>query len=155
MIPDLRLHVWDDRYTVPGVSELHTHPWHMRSLVIVGEVRNQRFDEVDEGRSYWRQTIRCGEGGGLRGVPEAVKLALTVDETVLEGQMYSQTADEIHRSLPLNGTVTLVHREVAEDADHAHVYYRYDEEWVSAEPHGASPATVRDILGASKARWGW
>lgn len=156
--PELRLHVWDSAFKVPGVSDLHTHPWDFHSLVVAGEVRNYRFLEV-AGTSLGtgqaiprrRQTIRCGEGGGLVGDPVDVFLAEQPTETLREGETYTQKAEEIHKSLPEDGTVTVIERGFKEDTEHAYVYFR--DEWVSAEPRPATEAEVQQILAGSLARW--
>ena len=157
--PEVRLHVWDSRFKWPGVSELHTHPWDFNSLVVAGVVHNHRFVETIEGAHQgsgqqiprMRQTIRCGEGGGLVGDPAPVFLAEQPTETFREGETYTQEASEIHRSVPEDGTVTLVEREFREDTEHAYVYFRG--EWGTAEPRPATPEEVEAILGYSLSRW--
>ncbi len=146
-----RLHVWDDRYAVPGVSEMHTHPWHLVSLVIAGKVANQRFlkAEGEHGLPFMEQSLVCGTGGGLESGPEEIELIPCISEVYSEGQHYSQNADEIHVSAPDRGTVTLVNREMLEDEDRAYVFWPAGEEWVSAEPRPASPGEVEEILGYS------
>lgn len=156
---DTRLHVWDSRYAVPNVSQMHTHPWHFNSLVIAGEVRNQRFVEGNGGDSslYYRQKLHCGEGGGLIGEPSIIQLCTpSGNETVevyREGDTYYQKANEIHVSNPLDGTVTLVTRSVAGNPDHAYVYWRNGDNWVSAEPRPALPGEIADITSKALSTW--
>lgn len=139
--PEIRLHIWDDRLKASNVSELHTHPWNFHSLVVAGRVRNYRFVESDDGTDFERQTIRCGEGGGLVGDPKKVGLTAGMRETYDPGEIYVQKAAEIHRSAPLDGTVTIIHREFLDDTEHAYVYFHG--EWVTAEPRPAT-ASERD-----------
>lgn len=155
---EVRLHVWDSRYAVDDVSTVHTHPWDFRSLVVAGEIINRRFDEYEtpgsEFRSldgFRRQTIKCGEGGGLVGTPEDVWLRGGTPEVYLEGESYVQAAHEIHASLPRDGTVTIVTREFKEDTEHAYVYF--EGEWVSAEPRRATLGEVITICRRSLERW--
>ena len=156
--PELRLHVWDSRFKAAEVSELHTHPWHFYSLVVAGRVRNYRFVESD-GTSQEtggaiprrRQTIRCGEGGGLVGEPVDVFLTEQPTEIYVQGNVYTQLAQEIHRSVPEDGTVTIIEREFLDDTEHAYVYFQG--EWVTAEPRAATPTEVETILSASLERW--
>lgn len=156
--PEVRLHVWDSAFRAPDVSDLHTHPWDFRSLVVAGRVRNYRFVESD-GTSVEshgaiprrRQTIRCGEGGGLVGEPVDVFLTEQPTEVFEEGESYVQRAEEIHRSLPEDGTVTIIEREFKDDTEHAFVYFQG--EWVTAEPRPATDAEVQQILSGSLARW--
>lgn len=156
--PELRLHVWSGDARSDGVSEIHTHPWQFSSLVIAGRVVNVRFDETQNSNrgtldTYKRQAILCGEGGGLVGDPDTVHLAARQQETYLEGHIYQQRADEIHRSLPEDGTVTLIYRQFLEDADHAYVYWPEDCEWGSAEPRPATDDEVARIVGVALDKW--
>jgi len=153
--PELRLHVWDSRFRFADVSDLHTHPWDFHSVVIAGVVCNQRFREVTQWEaghpSYRRQTIRCGEGGGLCGAPEDVRLEASRCEVLEEGAIYTQAAREIHRSVPEDGTVTIIEREFKEDAEHAYVYFHG--EWVTAEPRAATQEEIEAILTHSLDTW--
>lgn len=153
---EVRLHIWDKRYAVPGVSELHTHPWDFSSLVVAGVVRNVRhlsYSGPTIGLPYIRQALRCGAGGGLQGVPEPVFLAARDVEYYDAGTSYRQTAGEIHRSVPEDGTVTLVQREFYEDKDAAHVFWPDGQVWVSAEPRPATDEEVLAITGNALKRW--
>jgi hypothetical protein len=168
----VRLHVWDDRFIFwPTPSELHTHPWHMYSLVIAGEVFNTRYTDEEpdtylrgKGMSprQWepipmmRQSILCGIGGGLQEEPSAavpITLYEQPEERIIAGQVYKQRADEIHRSRPLCGTVTIVTRHNTADADYADVFWPEGTEWITAEPRPASPEEVYDILTNSLDTW--
>lgn len=151
----LRLHVWNNRYVFPGSSEMHTHPWHLTSLIVAGVVNQHRFTEsVGHGtKPYMRQVIHCGTGGGLIGGPEPVALVQGYRETYHEGDCYSQQADEIHVSSPVPGTVTLVERTFLEDAEHAFVFWQAGQDWVSAEPRPATAYEVAGILRESLERW--
>lgn len=153
--PELRLHVWDSRFRFADVSDLHTHPWDFHSLVVAGVVRNQRFREVTKWEaghpSYRRQTIRCGEGGGLCGAPEDVRLEGSRFEVLEEGATYTQTAREIHRSVPEDGTVTIIEREFKDDTEHAYVYFHG--EWVTAESRPATEEEIESIRSYSLETW--
>src|SRR5579859_3298084 len=54
------------------------------------------------------------------------------------GQTYHQEKDEIHESLPFDGTVTLVTRTFTADRDHARVFWRGTGDFVTAEPRAAT-----------------
>lgn len=146
---EYRLHVWDESLVVPHVSTMHTHPWDLHSLVIAGRLMNVRFETAPvessvfpAGGVYNRQAIRCGEGGGLEGDPDVITLYQQPAEIYGEGDVYTQTAHEIHVSLPDSGTVTMIKRSFGEDTEHAYVFWGPGEEWVSAEPR---PATIEEI----------
>jgi hypothetical protein len=153
--PELRLHVWDSRFRFAEVSDLHTHPWDFHSVVVAGVVRNKRFREVTQweagGEKLRRQTIRCGVGGGLTGDPEDVRLSGSRFEVLEEGATYTQHAREIHRSVPEDGSVTIIEREFKDDTEHAYVYF--EGEWVTAEPRPATEEEIDSIVANSLAAW--
>jgi hypothetical protein len=147
-----RLHIWDERYANEGVSEMHTHPWDFRSLVVAGEVTNIRYMK-DGDIPFFEQTIRCGEGGGLVDGPQRAWLRALDSETYTEQETYTQEASEIHVSHPLSGTVTIVKRTFKSDTEHAYVYWPIGYEWVTAEPRPASATEVRAITENALERW--
>ena len=149
----MRLHIWDSRFAVPGVSEMHTHPWDMVSRVVSGEVYNRKFVPTDGGYPYMRQKLLCGAGGGLCGVPERVELSTGKGELVLPGESYSQAWHEIHVSEPADGTVTLIRRVFGSDRDHAYVFWPEGEEWVSAEPRQAEYMLFPRLFALAEVVW--
>lgn len=160
LTPDrsVRLHVWDSRYAVPDVSEMHTHPWDMVSTVVAGELKNYKYRHnlsLTVEPTYLQQAIHCGEGGGLIGEPEPVALFEQLPVYLSEGQSYSQSFNEIHVSVPKDGTVTIVQRQVPPGGspDRAYVFWPDGQEWVSAEPRPADPSEVEDICERSLLRW--
>jgi hypothetical protein len=153
--PELRLHVWDRDLRAEDVSELHTHPWDFRSLVVAGQVENRRYVEIDGGEpNFNKQEIFCGQGGGLvDGDPTPVKISALPTEIFLPGDVYTQKAEEIHRSTPRSGTVTIVERHFKEDADHAFVFWPLGERWVTAEPRPATDQEIANVVGHALAAW--
>jgi len=151
---EVRLHVWDSRYAVPGVSVIHTHPWDFLSQVVAGKVGNILFNESEtKGMPFHKQVIQCGPGGGLCGMPTDVLLHPAYEELYIEGQSYTQNAQEIHASRPADGTVTILTRTFREDTEHAAVYWPAGTEWGSAEPRPATPEEVAAITGNALSRW--
>jgi hypothetical protein len=141
---ELRLHVWDPENATPEVSTIHNHPWDFESEVIVGSIVNYKFEQylVDPsasspqplGRLFRRATILCSPGGGMTTEPELVELMRQAPAVYVSGDVYRQTAAEIHESIPTPGTVTLVRRVFGADKDHAQVFWPAEHKWVSAEP---------------------
>lgn len=153
---EVRLHIWDSHYRVGAVSGIHTHPWHFVSTVLAGRIEQYRYTrETQGGKAFDQYVIRAGEGGGLEGEPKRVLLASSPLEVVGAGQQYRQRAEEIHLSVPADGTVTMVHRELADARypDHAFVFVPAGEEWVSAEPREATANEVEEIAGRALRRW--
>src|SRR5687768_1551320 len=156
-----RLHVWSDRHVTPDVSLIHTHPWGFKSTVIAGSLKNVRFNRIpgdtcpgfDALDVFYEQKIKCGEGGGLRDKPTLVQLGRDYIEMYAEGESYEQTSDEIHMSIPLDGTVTVINRTFNDDVDHASVFWRVFSEFVSAEPKVATKKQVVDITRNSLDKW--
>lgn len=147
-----RLHVWDDRYAVPGVSVIHDHAWDLASTVLSGELTNIVYQVqapgIDCGALYSCQTLLTGEGGGLIGNPVPVRLERV--EFGLYGpkrvrQHYAQVACEVHETRAVRGTVTLVERAEGEGQKTARSFWPVGEMWISAEPRPATVAEVRDI----------
>lgn len=155
----MRLHVWSNDAKFQDVSELHTHPWDMTSTVIVGELKQERYvPSLGDEATHMCQKILCGEGGGLCDVPRTVGLRMMLPEFYYglgEGgeSEYHQLWWEIHRSVPADGTCTLVEREFTADPDHAYVFWPVGEEWVSAEPRPATEEEVFAITGKALDLW--
>lgn len=150
---EVRLHVWDSRYAIPGVSTIHDHPWSFKSLIVAGSVKQYRFTEPPEGEPYQFSVLQCGAGGCIKTFPTPINLSRSRMEQYGEGQSYEQRHDEIHESVPANGTVTIVTRTFREDTEHARVFWPAGTDWVSAEPRTATRDEVAGITGAALARW--
>jgi hypothetical protein len=153
---ELRLHVWDSRYKMENVSPLHDHPWSFDSDVIAGQVDQFRYTLSDKDTQHAQKfkfaTIKCGENACTVSDPEIAYL-LPHFETFNEGESYTQHKDEIHESIPTDGTVTLVHRTFHPDREHARVFWRGDGGFVSAEPRPAAKEEVKAITEYALRRW--
>lgn len=155
-----RLHLWSRQFITPGVSAVHSHPWDFTSHVIAGRFTNVRFGicehpfEALSTRTHYAQTVKCGEGGGLVGEPTPVRLFAEQPECYQAGDTYTQRAEEIHESHFAGGTVTLCQRTVREgDGNHARVFWRIGEEFVTAEPRAATPEQIEAACSHSLAAW--
>lgn len=149
-----RIHIWDASLRTWQVSDIHSHPWELRSTVISGELINQRFGIVDTSNlAYVRQKLACGEGGGLLDKPEDVCLSVFPLDFYTPGSMYKQAKEEIHRSMPQDGTVTLMERQLEDGHQEAYVFWPRGTQWVSAEPRVATDQEVRRVVGYALARW--
>lgn len=167
LTPEIRLHIWDKKLRVPNVSAIHDHPWNFRSYVVSGRLRQMRYEECDPraldsvgAKLYGKQLIQCGPQGSPMGNPtqvylRPVKVTMTPFgelEQYVAGEWYEQRAEEIHESIPDDGTVTLVERHFREDTEHAKVYFTTPE-WVSALPRSAMGAEVMDVVERALAGW--
>ena len=156
---DVRLQVWDGIFAVPGVTTIHDHPWHFDSLIVAGELYNERFTECkpwsqDPQPTHMKRSIVPGIG--LRragtGEDEPVRLVSKGVEHYRAGQTYHQQADEVHESRPVRGTVTIIRRQRV-GADVARSYYPHGTEWVSAEPRLATVRERDDIIEHALRKW--
>jgi len=160
---DLRLHVWNSKFRVSGVSDIHDHPWDFSSRVVCGRVINRRFEEANVGNygrwypgpeTHIKTKIICGddarlqEPGMLYQGPYPVRLVEGPEELYLPGQTYGQAAKEFHRSEMVDGTVTLCRRYFHSDfeRDTAFVYVPIGSEWVSAKPRPATQDEVFEFI---------
>ena len=157
---EVRLHVWDGRFTVERVSTLHTHPWDFTSHVLSGCLTDRKFKLWDSATAtgaavpnYYEQKIVCGPGGGVAGEKTPVHLSTAGDSTYHAGHTYSHAAADVHETVFKSGTVTLLERVFGKDTEHAMVYFRLDREWVSAEPRDAKPEEVEAMARVALDRW--
>jgi hypothetical protein len=154
-----RIHVWDSRLRVPLVSDVHAHPWPLRSTIISGELINQRFKVNPAerwGMPYMQSAIATGEGGGLIGEPQLVKLYGERPEFYRAGDTYEQAPEEVHRSIPMDGTVTLIERPMGPPLQETLVYWPEGTQWVSAEPRAPNDRyghELEPIISHALARW--
>lgn len=153
LTPEVRMHVWDSRFRVDGVSQMHTHPWTFKSYVVEGDMQNRRWLRVKKGgQGFFEQKLKCGAGACLKGKPLAVRLDEEDAEYYRAGGTYTQLPDEIHSTHAAIGTVTIIERTVGDrDPDHAFVYYVNN--FVSAEPRKATQFEVLSICGEALSRW--
>jgi hypothetical protein len=148
-----RLNVWDSTFKVPNVSLIHDHPWHLTSWVISGELTNKRYllgDGLAPTHSY--MTIHTGvEFDGSHGEYLKAHLISKPLEVYHPGDTYSQTADEVHETSYLDGTVTFNER--LGDTEHARVFWPYGEEWVDAKPRAARLSEIASIAERAIEQW--
>lgn len=155
-----RLNLWDHRFTKPGVSTIHDHPWHFNSCIVAGVFCNQRFfietprSNYDLVPTHSFTTIRTGEGGGMEKSPiEICRLIRQTPELYTAGATYHQDAHEVHETLFEDGSVTLNERTPLPDGDHARVFWPVGESWVDAEPRPATEDEVKAAISSSLKRW--
>lgn len=142
--PDLRLHVWDQRFAFPGATPIHDHlQWGLTSTVLSGELRNQRYNHSSYyGAPYKAMKIKAGIGCEKLETPSVVFLRKQESELYRVGESYGQHPGEIHETIPRNGTVTIMRKTPTADPEAATVFWPADSEWGSAEPR---PATSDEI----------
>ncbi len=144
----MRLHVWDSRLRQPGVSDIHDHTqWAFTSHVVSGSIVNIRYTIDPAGQRHSMATLLCGIGGGMQAqAQEPVGLVAGTPELYLPGMSYRQEPDEIHRTMPADGTVTLIVQE-RRDTDTARVFWPEGGSWGDAIPRAATRQEIDEVGG--------
>lgn len=151
---EFRVHLWDLRFAAPGVSTVHTHPWHFKSTVVAGRLRNVIYGRWNAGETtHHMQKILCGPGGGLVDEPYNVRLEVRTEREYLGGTSYMQRATDLHETIPEQGTVTTVTRNFLPDTEHAYVCWPLGTEWGTAEPRPATREEIRTAAAYALERW--
>jgi hypothetical protein len=151
---DTRLHIWDRRFAAPGATPIHDHQqWGLHSTVLSGSMCNYRFVEGGAGDAYLYKTIRAGVGCVDLSGAERINLTRQPAEIYGPGECYSQWPEEIHESVPDNGTVTLMKKTPTTTPEAARVFWPAGELWGSAEPRNATPREVQEMASYALKRW--
>jgi hypothetical protein len=153
-----RLNLWDSRFAVPGVSTIHDHPWHFKSVIVAGAFCNVRYNIYPtvqhDGETHAYSTIKTGVDSNLDHSPtKYAMLAPRRPELYKAGDEYNQDADEIHETIYSDGCVTLNERTRVGDGEHARVFWPADTDWVDAKPRSATPAEVKAATSSCLAEW--
>lgn len=154
----LRVHVWHQRLRKAGVSDIHDHTqWAFDSLVLSGSLINVRYDvqenPVTGSQPYHEAVLKCGVGGGMvDGSVRLVHLQARAPEQYLPGMTYHQDPDEVHRTIPQDGTVTLI-CQARTATDTARVYWPAGGAWGDAEPRQAETWEIHDIVDYALKVW--
>lgn len=148
-----RLHVWDSRFRVPGVSMIHDHlQWGLHSTVIAGYLTNLQYVERSDGKPYMYAVLKPGVGCHFKSEPKQTFLTALRPISYTECGYYQQEPNEIHETAAMDGTVTLM-RKMPTNDESARVFWPAGEEWGSAEPRPATKLEVQNITGYALERW--
>lgn len=163
---EVRLQLWDHDFQIPGSNSIHDHPWDFYSMIVSGELCNQRFVRVPEEKSsivvpmsagdpadYNQWLIEPGTEGKVLGHGVPVKLVPLESEYYTTGEMYDQTATELHRTDYVDGTVTLIQRERVQANDQAFSIMEAGQPWNIVQVRKAEPDEVRAFCKKALARW--
>ncbi len=138
LAPDVRLNLWHRDLVNPGISTMHTHPWGFRSHVLLGELRNTRWERVTEdakrAEPYIEDKIGCGEHfDGLKGEARTVWLRPYPVEVIGPGAVYSQEPDELHTTEFVDGTASVIVRgATVTEGSEASVFWPLGDQWGDA-----------------------
>jgi hypothetical protein len=147
--PHMRIHIWDSRLRQPGVSDIHDHTqWAFTSHILSGSLVNIRYTVAEDGiPTHDMAVLNCGIGGGMvQGSTKQVRLLPGHPELWLPGEKYRQEPDEVHRTMPADGTVTLIVQE-RRDTPTARVFWPIGGTWGDAIPRQATRSEIADVVG--------
>jgi len=160
-----RLHVFDKSLRVETVSPIHDHAWHLKSYIVAGILRQRRYDIICEqiegssldkaytGVEKFKQASINTVGIPIPTPGPDVLVSVGDLEEYHEGQSYHQHNDEIHETIPEDGTTTLIERTFARDIRCARIFWRGEGEWVSAAPRRATPNEIDYITQRALTLW--
>lgn len=142
---DARLHVWDWRFAFPGASPIHDHlQWGLTSTIVSGRITNYRYAEGRGVPFHWAR-FKAGYHALQLHAPETMLLERGPAEIYLPGDSYSQAPNEIHESVPDEGTVTIMQKRPTPDGETARIFWPVGTSWGSAEPRAATALEVKTI----------
>jgi len=145
---EYRLHVWDPDSAV-GEPPIHDHPVDFTSTVIVGELVNTRYVEDPDGVEYLRERYVPGNEDDRRA--DTVRLVGT-SETLRAGARYRQLAHELHDSIQVPGTVTVLQfHGTFDDQREVTSCRRHGTPWVSGQARSAEQDEVKRITATARA----
>jgi hypothetical protein len=100
------LHLWHPRE--PRPFEMHTHPFALDSYVVSGLVEQYRYVYDDDGDLFRRLVIPPPPARVSVDSTDSCRLERGPIEQYRRGDRYGQEPDEIHRTMPVMGAVTLL-----------------------------------------------
>lgn len=146
------------RYAVEEESEQESEarrlPYGKSRRRLLAEAARARVMGPGEA-AYEEGTIVCGQSPLTRGVigeSRVVRLWERLVEDLGPGEHYQQRANEVHRSEPEDGAVTLCMRRFLPDTEHARVYWPSGTKWVAAEPRLATHEEIAEGCAVALAR---
>lgn len=147
----VRLNLWHHSLLTPNISTMHTHPWNLHSEVVAGRLTNTRWERTSEGRPeaqpFIEDRIPCGQVSdpefALKGEARTVWLFPCAPEVILPGQFYSQQPEEIHTTEFVDGTATIMQRDVADGVTEASVFWPLGDQWGDASRNVNADEIVR------------
>ena len=152
-VSDGHIHVWDS-FLKSAAPPLHTHPWHLDSTVIVGEIQNTRYTEnccsgqpYKMALSHWGTNMTKHYAQFPISEVKDVKLVASSLVTYKAGESYHMDASEIHDSSATDGTVTFV--KLVYSGDGASRLY-FQGEYTPMEKRFATASEVSHALGLVK-----
>ena len=152
---DTRLQIWLKDFIVPGVTDIHTHPWDFESFIYQGQISNFIFKEYalhDQVSGEWFQSDRCLILTGVTAfVKEKTPIILKPLDKVeySRGDIYFHGKDVPHRINFVDGTITILTKSNIHEDSLAYSYVQNGGEWVSAAPRIATKEEIIPFIDAA------
>ena len=153
---DTRLQIWLKDFIVPGVTDIHTHPWNFESFIYQGQIKNNVFTEYslqDQVSGEWFQCDRCliltGENAYVK---ERTPVILKPYDSIewFQGEIYFHGKDVPHRIDFVDGTITILTKLNIHEDSLAYSYVKgFNNEWVSAAPRLATKEEIIPFINAA------
>lgn len=149
-----RLNLWHHSLLTPNISTMHTHTWSLHSEVVTGRLTNTRWERTSKGRPeaqpFIEDRIPCGAAQDaasgppvLQGEAKTVWLFPCAPEVILPGHTYGQQPDEIHTTEFIDGTATVMKRDMTEGLTEASVFWPLGSQWGDASRNVNADEIVR------------
>lgn len=150
-----RLQIWLNSFIVPGVTDVHTHPWDFESYIYQGSITNYIFKEHNYHEPHfnsWHEYDRCliltGEHAYVK-EKEKVLLDGYGTYSFTKGDKYFHGKNIPHRIDFVDGTITILTKQNIQKDNLAYSYVPNGGEWVSAAPKMATNKEVRIFIEAA------
>ena len=153
---DTRLQIWLKEFSVPNVTDVHTHPWNFESFIYQGNITNFVFRESSHdgppyvgAEAYDRCLILTGENAYVH---ERNKVFLKIHGiyNFTRGDNYFHHKDIPHRIRFTDGTITILTKSNIQEDNLAYSYVKgIDNEWVSAAPRPATKEEIQTFINAA------
>ena len=146
-----RLHIWHRMLVNTDVPAIHSHASDFQSVVLVGRMRNLRFVEIDTHASkggMFNKILSSDSEQIIRA--RLVELPMEIYE---EDAQYKQSAEEVHWSLPDDGTVTIVEWDFDPHPLPMKVYWRGNLPWCDAKPRQMPDHEVLNVARRVLSLW--
>ena len=152
---DTRLQIWLKDFIVPGVTDIHTHPWDFISHIYQGKITNHTFlkldyneSDLDKGEIYDECVILTGENAHVKEIKEVI-LHKFLSATYFAGHEYRHNSHLPHRIDFDDGTITILTKLNIQEESIANSYVPESGVWVSAAPRLATPEEIEKFITAA------
>ena len=146
-----RLQIWLKDFIVPGVTDIHTHPWDFESFIYQGQIVNHCWRESSklDGVTFDRCLILTGEKAYVKERTQVI-LKVIGNQKYTRGMVYNHEKNIPHRIDFVDGTITILTKSNIHEDSLAYSYViGIGNEWVSAAPRLATKEEIIPFINAA------